>query len=884
MGRASLLLSLVLVGFAPALEPIPDKLVVLTFDDASKSHHAVARPLLKKYKFGATFFVTEGFDFLTNKKDYMTWAEIKELHADGFEIGNHTRDHKGVDAKNLKDLVEQVRGINARCKEYGIPTPVSFAYPGNSLHPGALPILKDLGLKWARRGGSPEYEYKEGRGVAYEPGLDHPLLIPSTGDARPAWKLDDLKRAVAEARGGRIAVLQFHGVPDTAHAWVNTSQKQFEEYMKYLADEGCIVIAMRDLAKYVDPEVTPSNAWGVIEDRQSLLKAGRPLHTLHRARKPVDEAESRQWLSNMVTHGYTASEIGAAVGRTASQIENALMHLKIRRLERKGDQLFVLPYPGGRHPRIGFLDGAIRPQRETKVSVFAPWDKGGYAVADVPEAVWHEPDGKRELLYLAHTHVPTIWDRKKITLDPLEWVQKPDGSLEGDRTFPNRVRMVTKVKPANDGVRMELSLTNGSDKPLTGLHVQMCVMLKGLTGFDARTNDNKVFDAPFAACHDKDRKRWVITAWEPCVRAWGNPPCPCLHSDPRVPDCGVGETKTVRGWLSFYEGTDVAAELRRLRKVVFPAEPPKRTTLSNPALKYRVPEKPYIVLKRGGVQAVIVDNRAVDDAVLPGHKAGYSGVASLKEAGRTENFFVPAYAGLNFEHIHDGTVQPNKVLYEPRTAPMQLRAIDDHTAELYQAPTPHYALESCQRYQLLDDGTIELTLECIPRKKSFTNGYVGLFWASYINGPPSGAIHFLGHAKGETETRWVEAVTPKHGVEATHPAFDDERVFPHDKAFPMTLVFNQSKWRYREPWYYGRHGDVALVQMFRPRDRVRFTQSPSGGGGTNPAWDFQHFVTDYEVDRRYQMVMRAKLVRSPAVEMVAKLTLRHRRALAESEK
>jgi hypothetical protein len=35
----------------------------------------------------------------------------------------------------------------------------------------------------------------------------------------------------------------------------------------------------------------------------------------------------------------------------------------------------VLPYPGGRHPRVGFLDGAIDPQRGTKASVFAPWGK-----------------------------------------------------------------------------------------------------------------------------------------------------------------------------------------------------------------------------------------------------------------------------------------------------------------------------------------------------------------------------------------------------------------------------------------------------------------------------------------------------------------------------
>ena len=66
---------------APAREPIPDKLVVLTFDDSSKSHFTIARPLLKKHGFGATFFITEGFDFPSNKKDFMTWEEISKLHA-----------------------------------------------------------------------------------------------------------------------------------------------------------------------------------------------------------------------------------------------------------------------------------------------------------------------------------------------------------------------------------------------------------------------------------------------------------------------------------------------------------------------------------------------------------------------------------------------------------------------------------------------------------------------------------------------------------------------------------------------------------------------------------------------------------------------------------
>jgi len=219
---------------AQALEPVPDRLVVLTFDDAVASHYSVVRPILKRYGFGATFFITEGFSFPTNKQDYMTWEQIKELHQDGFEIGNHTRDHLGVTLRTLGQLRAQVSAINAPCAQYGIARPVSFAYPGNGITPEAMPILKELGIRFARRGGAPEHPYEWGRGCAFEPGADHPLLIPSAGDARPDWTLDDFKQAADQARAGRIAVLQFHGVPDREHPWVHTRPERFEEFMRYL--------------------------------------------------------------------------------------------------------------------------------------------------------------------------------------------------------------------------------------------------------------------------------------------------------------------------------------------------------------------------------------------------------------------------------------------------------------------------------------------------------------------------------------------------------------------------------------------------------------------------------------------------------------------------
>src|ERR1700733_13647252 len=224
------------VAAALAREPIPDRLVVLTFDDSVKSHFTIVRPILLAHKFRATFFITEGFNFKTDKQNYMTWEEIAHLYRDGFEIGNHTRDHMLISQKNLGRLKGQVEAINNRCAEFGLPRPTVFASPGNGIDPGALPILKSLGFKFARRGGEPEFPYKEGKGFAYEPGRDHPLLIPSAGDARPNWTLDDFKRAVNQAKGGRIAVVQFHGVPDLVHTWVHCPVERFQQFMQYLAD------------------------------------------------------------------------------------------------------------------------------------------------------------------------------------------------------------------------------------------------------------------------------------------------------------------------------------------------------------------------------------------------------------------------------------------------------------------------------------------------------------------------------------------------------------------------------------------------------------------------------------------------------------------------
>lgn len=283
------------------------------------------------------------------------------------------------------------------------------------------------------------------------------------------------------------------------------------------------------------------------------------------ARMPANDDELEKWLQNMVWyHRFTNHEIAVATGIPEREVEAAKARFKISStgipVRSKNSPLLVLPYPGGRHPRIGFLDGALKPQRETKVSVFAPWDPTSYVVIDVPEAIW----SNLGLTYLAHTHIDTVWSAKGIELPAQEWQSTADGSLLSERELPNGIVFGSQVKAHVDHVQMEMWLVNGTNQTLSDLRVQNCVMLRAAKGFAQQTNDNKITRGAYVACKDSTGNRWIITAWDPLHRAWSNAPCPCLHSDPKFTDCRPGESSRLRGWFSFYEGDDIDAELDRI--------------------------------------------------------------------------------------------------------------------------------------------------------------------------------------------------------------------------------------------------------------------------------------------------------------------------------
>lgn len=257
----------------------------------------------------------------------------------------------------------------------------------------------------------------------------------------------------------------------------------------------------------------------------------------------------------------------------------------------------------------------------------------------------------------------------------------------------------------------------------------------------------------------------------------------------------------------------------------------------------------------GDLTAVIGDNEAYDD-----RRAGYSGIHRLVHRTLPERSLF-GVAGLNFEHIFDGEQDQlslsgdRTVFFEPRNHPMTLRRIADDEAELHQEPTPTYHLESWSRFKLMPPHYVDFTFRCKPHQHTFRNGYIGLFWASYINAPEDKSIYFR-DARG-----WVQLCTQEHNNQSTVRHVADSVNLKFLDVPQQTLYKNLSPLRYAEPFYFGCFGTThVFILMFDRAEGIRFSHSPSSGGPPsfpNPAWDFQFIVPKYDVLQEYSFRARA---------------------------
>jgi len=139
--------------------PIPEKSVMLTFDDTDEEQFSIAKPEMDKYGFKGVYFI---MTISIGRPRYMSKEQIKQLSDEGHVIGSHTWDHHRVDRLQNENTIEY-RGKKIVVNEWDFQLtntkkqleeltgkPVNyFAYPFGLWNKTALPEIEKRGYNMA---------------------------------------------------------------------------------------------------------------------------------------------------------------------------------------------------------------------------------------------------------------------------------------------------------------------------------------------------------------------------------------------------------------------------------------------------------------------------------------------------------------------------------------------------------------------------------------------------------------------------------------------------------------------------------------------------------------------------------------------------------------
>ena len=125
---------------------LPEKPVMLTFDDNDKEQYTIGATEMKKYGFKGVYFI---MTISINRPRYMSEAELKELADSGHAVEGHTWDHHMVTKykgatwdTQLVRPAKRLEAITGKPVKY-------FAYPFGLWNKEAIPELKSRGIKMA---------------------------------------------------------------------------------------------------------------------------------------------------------------------------------------------------------------------------------------------------------------------------------------------------------------------------------------------------------------------------------------------------------------------------------------------------------------------------------------------------------------------------------------------------------------------------------------------------------------------------------------------------------------------------------------------------------------------------------------------------------------
>ena len=121
--------------------PLPEKPVILTFDDGHIDHYQAVLPALLEFNMTGTFFLITGRLDATDPA-YITWEQAREMTQAGMSMEAHTKHHTDLRQRDIDHLTYEIIGSIASIEAQTGHTPRIFAYPGGRYDPAAVSFLE----------------------------------------------------------------------------------------------------------------------------------------------------------------------------------------------------------------------------------------------------------------------------------------------------------------------------------------------------------------------------------------------------------------------------------------------------------------------------------------------------------------------------------------------------------------------------------------------------------------------------------------------------------------------------------------------------------------------------------------------------------------------
>ena len=179
-------------------QTLPEKPVILSFDDGYEDNHRVVLPMLEEHGMKAVFYVVTNDIGLPG---YMTWDNLFDMERRGMEIGSHTANHIPLTTLPPEKQREELRLSKLMLEWKGLKTIYSFSYPTGAYDEGIVTMLAEEDYLTAVTGEAGL------NNVETNPYLLHRVNIPPPHFGLTEFRLRLMKADIAARLDVRLAQL-----------------------------------------------------------------------------------------------------------------------------------------------------------------------------------------------------------------------------------------------------------------------------------------------------------------------------------------------------------------------------------------------------------------------------------------------------------------------------------------------------------------------------------------------------------------------------------------------------------------------------------------------------------------------------------------------------